>query len=171
MMVYKEMCKITSMNTGTPEEIAEILFSSEPSAPRSIKLISDDDINDYCYGFEILSTILFEGFEILTDGLDKVKKNEIEDAHFEIIQPWINSLGFNVNYYKLDNSELDNTHYCRVVFNNGSDKGYFNMKNIDKNYSFIRNANFNTNEDHTQDEYTCLLHGDKESYLIYFVPL
>ena len=116
---------------STPEDIAQEIFSDIPKPSNSYGIITDDPDQDYSYGFEILLIILFEGLDIMVEGLDKLDE-ELTGEHFEIIQPWINSLGFNIEYYKLDNQELDNQQYCKVVFNNGKDSNFFHMKNIKK---------------------------------------
>ena len=58
---------------STPEDIAQEIFSDEPKPPKSYGIISEDQDQDYSYGFEILLIILFEGLDIMVEGLDKLK--------------------------------------------------------------------------------------------------
>lgn len=155
----------------TPEQIARQLFRYEPKEPSTVKITTSDTENDLEYGFEIILTILLEGLDYMTNGLNNMYIEDITNEHFECLQPWIKSLGFKLEYNKIDNDYFDNTHYCRVIFNNDIDKGMFIMKNITKNYTFLKNANFDFTISHKSDEFTCLFKGQEESYLIYFNKL
>lgn len=160
------------MSEYTPEAIAKKIFSATPQAEKTISLITKEEIdNDYSYGFEILLTILFEGLDILIEGLNKLEQDDIDEEHFKLLSPWFKSLGFDIMCYTIDKNDFDNSHYCRVVFNNTSDSGFFIMRNIMKNYHFIKNGNFDITTPHTPDEYTCIMNSKNKIINIYFKPL
>ena len=134
----------------SPEEIARKIFAADAQHPLTYSIIASGEENtDYYYVFEILYTILFEGFDILVKGLDKVNPDNIEIDHFKQINPWFHSIGFNINVeecIKSDNSYEN--YYCKTIIKDSSYKFFFKQKNISKNYHFFLSYKL-TNSQHS----------------------
>lgn len=147
---------------GTPEQIALKLFSNDVKPPNTIHLFIKD-INNKIEIFEILLTILFDGLNIMLDGLYNINHNDINNEHLEIINPWFESIGFKI-IAEISNVAPPN-YYCRILLNNNDNKGYFFMKNIDKPYTFIINGKFNNYDqngsiifqDHNLEDFICIM--------------
>lgn len=159
----------------TPEEIAHTLFIKDPEIPNSQRIISDDSENyDIINVFEILLQILFEGFNILTNGFDDTDINNITYEHILSLNPWMNSLGFNLNVETFDKNQtyLYNKYYCRALIKTMNDniKNEFNKRNIQKNYHFFINKYYcdNNIDDRELDELYAIIETNNCVFKIYF---
>lgn len=127
-----------------PEKIAHELFTNEPKAPNSCQLLADVDVQDKFYIYEILMTILLEGFDVLTGGLDGIKPSMISPSHFTNMNKWFNSIGFNISIKSSQkvNEEEYQEYYCKIIIKDASYEFFFNLKNIQKNYHFFLNPKY-----------------------------
>ena len=132
----------SNIHNYTPEEIAEILFSDDPKDPCTFQILGEQTHDNLTYNFEILITILLEGLDSMTGGLDKINLDLFSSDHIDILNPWFQSMGFTVkiNDYEMRELELVQKYYCRIGLNYGNDKEIFEKKKIDKNYHFFLNA-------------------------------
>lgn len=135
---------IDSLSHLTPEEIAQILFTQEPKNSFSHQIIAEKEIADVACIFEILMIILMEGLEIITGDLSKAKLENLTCNHLLALNPWFNSLGFEIKnvesfIVKTDES-LYNNYYCKTIPRDTLHASFFQMKNINKNYHFFLNG-------------------------------
>ena len=132
-----------NIHNYTPEEIAEILFNDDPKDPCTFQILGEQTTDNITYIFEILITILLEGLDSMTGGLDKIDLDLFSSDHIDTLNPWFHSMGFTIkiNDYEMRELELVKKYYCRVGLNYGNDKKIFEQKNINKNYHFFLNAN------------------------------
>lgn len=122
----------------TPEMIANHIFSNDPQPPGSIQLLADDDEMDMEFIFEVLMTVLMEGFKLMTETIDEVTVNTCTSEHFEILGQWIRSMGFDLNVEDIVGEFSNSSHYCKVYLNNQQNEGFFYHTNIaDKLYHFV----------------------------------
>lgn len=128
---------------SSPEEIAKILFTKDALEPNSCLILAGSDNNDICTEFEILLTILFEGFNILTQGIEKINQNNINANHFNNLNPWFNSIGYKINAEVVDklDEESYNKYYSKSIINDNSYKYFFDSKKIKKPYHFFLSIN------------------------------
>ena len=123
---------------SSPYDIAQIVFSKEPGKPFTNQLWPDESLlsnNDSVSTiFEVLITILMEGINIVSGGIDKIDATDFTVEHIIALQPWFSSFGIKVN--TLTQEECNN-YYCQVIFKNNGYDPLFEMKNIDKNYHFL----------------------------------
>lgn len=130
-----------------PEDIAKIVFSDQPAEPKSYQLYcqtdEDNKVIDALDLFEIFMTIMIEGIFVRCDGnVSREILNTINDNTISSLNPWLHSLGFNVNVSiipKENVSEYEN-YYCKVVFRNDPEwTGWFDIHsdNIKKDYHYI----------------------------------
>ena len=141
------MENIDNLENNTPEDIARTIFSKDASPPQSVSLIGDSDHGDVIYIFEILLTILMEGFNILLD-IQHADLSGFNSETIEVLNPWIESLGFtmNVREYDFDNKTAYGKYYCRIRLNRGNYVQFFRIKNISKSYHFcISGTNYEDN--------------------------
>ena len=132
------------MEGNSPEQIAKTLFSVDASPPLSYHILSSAG-DDLYYSFEILFTILFEGFDVLVKGLDKIDSTKITKKHYEGLNPWFASLGYNLNVKRCDKENRNeyDKNYCKAVIKDKEYEKYFEIKNIKKNYNFFLNPKIN----------------------------
>jgi hypothetical protein len=138
--MYDETFDCSSVS---PFEIANKLFTSDPLPKNSNELrIPDADSNVMTYLFEILANILLEGLDIKFGGLNNVALSDDDYKQINLLNPWFNSIGYNVNCEKIDRTSptLDNTHYCRVMIKTPLYEHIFHFRNIQKNYHFMLNG-------------------------------
>jgi hypothetical protein len=157
---------IDNLEGQTPEEIAEALFTHEPKEENSCQLISEKEIVDLPYIFEILTIILLEGLEILAGDLSTVNLNNLTCDHISSLNPWFWSLGFNINVAVYDNSavEMIKKRYCKILIRDKLQEVFFDMKNIKKNYHFLLNGDEleqNKHKSNLKDLYSVFITGDK----------
>lgn len=134
----------------TPKTIAHQLFNQAPCDPLSKGLELNSPDTSPQYAFEVLITILLEGLSILSNEFTQIDK--IQLAHIQSAIPYFLSMGLvlNVEEYHVDEVELYNKQYCRILLNRGVDEGYFLMKNIDELYHFLINGtHYDENESKT----------------------
>jgi len=131
------------IHNHTPEEIADILFDNDPKEPHTFQILGEQKANSTTYLFEILITILLEGLNNMTDGLDKVNLDLFSSDHIDTLNPWFHSMGFVIKIHNYEMNEIDlvKGYYCRVGLNYGNDRKIFEQKKINKNYHFFLNAN------------------------------
>lgn len=136
----------------SPVEIAEELFSKEPSGITGSKqIIPHDSEYNTSMIFEILLTIYMEGLTLIDNiNLQKITINDL-------LKPnrWFNDLGFNINVLNFDRND-DNKHnysdqYCKIVLKH-SDPFIFELKNIDSEYTFLLNGIYKDNCEITKIE-------------------
>lgn len=128
----------------TPEAIAHTLFSSDPKPPCSCQIISQEEATDLTYIFEILMTIFIEGLEILAGDLSKANLDNLTEEHVSALNPWFESLGFNINVntHPRHLHEAYKGYYCKIMIKDKQQEALFNFKNIDKNYHFFINGDY-----------------------------
>ena len=59
---------------------------------------------DIYSAYEILITILMEGMNIFTDGLNTISSYDVENDHILAFDPWFYSLGINIKCETVDNN-------------------------------------------------------------------
>ena len=161
----------------SPKMVASELFTNSPKDPCTCTIISYE--MDSGIQFEILLTILVEGFRILTKtDYNEIDLNEMTEKHIEALEPWFNSLGYIIHCSKYDKKdkiykELWNDYYCKIVFNN-SDYGYlFKLKKLEEDYHFLIGGNWKKDISKIEDikEIHAIIENDKEVFDIHFSPL
>ena len=79
---------------NSPEDIARKIFTTEYKNPKSHQLFVENSNFVATYIFEILLTILMEGFEILTDDFQNINFDEFTLDHIMNLNPWIKKYWF-----------------------------------------------------------------------------
>lgn len=134
-----------NINDFSPEMIAQAIFTKDPKNPCSHQILALQEGTDLTYIFEILVTILLEGLNILTGDLKEADLSNFSVSFISSLNPWFNSLGFNINV-RIENEtekELYQEYYCRTVINNELNETLFIIKNIqDKSYHFLLNGQY-----------------------------
>lgn len=171
--------------TGTPEDLARQLFSTQPGTPCSKQILAyskNQDNDSVSFLFEILLTIYLEGFMYMLDiarknappnTSDTVIYNNMTPEELRLPDPWFQTIGFSIKIEEFNNNS---THYknlvkpksyCRILLAFDSvDKPYFFLKNIDKPYTFLLcNTYTATNK---LDKIYAILNRNDKSYKIYF---
>jgi len=127
----------TDCQKATPEDIANIVFSTEPDKNTRFQIYCDDNIHD-TFGivtiFEIFATIFVEG--MFKKNIKNVNKETILS-----LNPWLNMLGYEVEVEVFNRDEKDkvaNFYSWVVLKSDPSWKQYFELSEIDKNYKFVR---------------------------------
>lgn len=178
-----------SAPSGTPEEIAKMLFSNKPDDPCSRCIIPYSEgaeeiqtVDKVSFNFEILLTIYLEG---LMNIMDVIKQNNELVADMDIYNnlsmsdlkfpdPWFKSFGYSISVteYGADrrrefNNKIKPFSYCRIILSfDPKDRTVFIMKNITKKYHFLLSSNYRpTNV--MEDMYAVLTKNDV-SYVIKF---
>jgi len=129
----------------SPEMIAHEIFTKDPKDPCSHQILAYQDGADLTYIYEILITILVEGLNILTGGLREADLSDFTKSHITALNPWFQSLGFNINVEAYDETDKENykEYYCRTLINNKLHETLFLMKNMpNKTYHFFLNGSF-----------------------------
>lgn len=161
----------------SPKMVAAKLFTNSPQDPGSCMILSYE--MDAGIQFEILITILVEGFKILTNTDYKdIDLNEMTENHIEALEPWFNSLGYFIHCceYKKKDKELKDlweNYYCKIIFNN-ADYGYlFELKKFDEDYHFLLGGNWKKDIKEVEDikELHTIIENDDKVFDIYFTPL
>lgn len=134
------------LNNCSPEDIAKHVFSKSHNNLGTYSMLLDSSTNDGkdpIYIFEILINILMEGLNIFTNGFHKVDFNEIDSEYILGLSPWFKSLGFRlyVDAYHIDDTDMYDNYYCKIIIKNDGNEGLFIMKNISKSYHFFINGN------------------------------
>ena len=136
----------------SPENIAQALFTQDPKPPCSHQILTYDEktdnkkYGDLTYIFEILITILMEGLDIFSGGLDKTDLNNFTEKHITNLNPWFNSIGFNINVETFTKDVKDickdqyDNYYCKIMVRTKLFETFFLMKNVSKNYHFLLNG-------------------------------
>lgn len=142
MQEYEEYIEENyNYRTIEPKSFATDLFSYEPNNINYI--YSEEDDNDLTLIFEILVTIMMEGLEYFTQGLDNIDLDDFGEKHILFLKPWFQSIGFNIFIEKFDRNEYENfsNYYCRILINNRKEElGYvFNQQSINETYHFTLN--------------------------------
>jgi hypothetical protein len=138
-----ETLDVDEMDDFSPEAIAEYLFTQNPQPPNSCKIITTQRDVDITFIFEILMTIFWEGIDILVDGLDTIKLEDITKEVIVGLNPWINSIGFNMYVKIVDYSDQKSyeEYYCKILTKH-MHSTWFSVKGIETNYTFNLNGNF-----------------------------
>ena len=160
---------------GSPKELASYLLSSDPLPPNTIQLTSDqDDEEDACYVFQLLSNILMEAIGYLTNDFTNLNLNEFTPDTIYNLNPYFKSMGFTIvvkEYNKNDEEYKD--YYSRVILKNSEYETFFIMKNITTNFHFLLNGNgdyLNTNKTRPLDELALIFYvNDKVFHITYHV--
>jgi hypothetical protein len=168
------------LNGYSPERIAQAIFSKKPEPPLTQQLMLDPtqaDI-DPSYIVEILMTVLLEGLDIFTGGLKEADLSNFNSQLITAMNPWFNSLGFNIKVATVDQEDKDlyEEFYCRAVLNRGSTQALFTINNVeDRSYHFLLNGTYlemNRAKTNVSDLYGVFTEQDK-AYLIsfdFFIP-
>lgn len=162
---------ISQMEDFSPEGIAQFLFNQEPKSTGSCEIITENDGADLSYVFEILLTILLEGLEILSNGLDHVDLAEITPEHILGLNPWFYSLGFKIRIIEKEYKDQEDfqDYYCKVLTKHFN-AVWFQIKGIEKSYTFNLNGNFlelNKERKNLKELFAVFKNGSK-AYLISF---
>lgn len=156
-----------SLTGYTPEEIAKFIFTTDIDKLDYYNILAEkEDNSDPYFSFEILITILFEGFDILVEGLNDVNIDMIEKNHFIKLIPWFKKLGYTINIEEYDSNHILIDHYCKAIINNGVYKMLFSIKNIKKNYHFLVNQVHPKND--TLENIYCLFKNKNHVYKLSF---
>lgn len=158
----------------SPKMVASKLFTTEAKDPCSCMILSYE--MDASIQFEILITVLVEGFRILTKTEYKdINLNELTEKHIEALEPWFQSLGYFIhcNEYKKKDEELKDLwkgYYCKIIFNNDDYKYLFELKKLDEDYHFLLGQNWKKNIKDVEDitEIHAIIENDDKVFDIYF---
>ena len=133
------------MEDFSPEKLAGTLFQKEPGVPNSCQLrFTQDDDLDASYIFEILVTVLMEGLDIFSGGLDKVDLKDFSSEQVLNLNQWFRSIGYNITVkeYPIADREKYEEYYCKIVTRTSADEMLFQIRGINKNYTFNLNGDF-----------------------------
>ena len=134
----------------TPENIAEILFSKMPDDPLTKQLLIDipeNDENTSTFIYEILLTILLEGIMKFNNNLENTNLDDVQLNHIEALNPWFNSLRFNLKINEFDkteeNEEQYKYYYSKIILKKMPEyEMLFEINKIEKNYTFFLNSRY-----------------------------
>jgi hypothetical protein len=131
------------LSNKTPEEIAYELFTKEPSNLSPIGLFMEGADNT-SYIFEVMITILLEGIDTFSNGINNIEIDLLEKEYLLALNPWFQAIGFNINIDIIDrnNKEQYEDYYCKVVLRNYGYGPIFQEKNIIKDYHFFGNYKY-----------------------------
>ena len=128
---------------GSPKKLASYLLSSDPLPPNTIHLTSEDNEEENaCYVFQLLSNILMESIGYLTDDFTNLNLNEFTPDIIYNLNPYFKSMGFTIavkEYEKNDEEYKD--YYSRIILKNSEYETFFIMKNITNKFHFLLNGN------------------------------
>ena len=131
---------LEDLQDSSPESIANFLFSQDPQKPYTCQLITGQDTTDISYIFEILLTILLEGLDMVSNGLDQFDTSNLTPELITQLDPWFNSLGIKLKISEILWKDIGNTsYYCRIITKFTAPE-WFDLKHIQKNYSFNLNG-------------------------------
>jgi len=122
----------------TPENIAQYIFTKQPMERCSYQILAEQDDADLTLIFEILVTIMMEGIDIFSGGLDNVNLNDFTMNHIVGLNPWFKSIGFKIKAQIIERDQ-DYDRYCKIVLRLRN-RPIFDIKNIDKSYHFFING-------------------------------
>lgn len=127
--------------TSDPVSIAKLIFNSEPKTQNSFQFITVSETSDLHIIYEILITILMEGFNIFTHDFEHINLDSFSSDFITNLNPWFNSFGFriSVDTFNLSHLHLCNNYYCKILIKTKGTKPIFISKNIHKNYHFLLN--------------------------------
>ena len=126
--------------------IANHIFSHDPQPIGSIQLVATYTEMDTEFIYEVLLTILMEGFKLMVESIEEVSVENCSADHIILLGQWIQSLGFDLIVEEC--AGTTNNYYCKVLLNNQQNTAFFYHKKItDKQYHFILNST-QTNDDH-----------------------
>ena len=147
---------------ATPKNIAQMLFTMNYKDPDTYQIVADEDMNDVYCVFEVLLNILMEGFDILSGGLDKINTSMINVEHFKGLDPWFQSIGFNIytDLYEYEDKLEYDKNYCKILINDENNKSFFEFKQIKDNFHFFLNAKRNEDLNTLIDIYAVYINGD-----------
>lgn len=127
-----------------PCDVAKIVFSNAPEAPKSCQLYCESDTNEKLTPvdiFEIFLTILVEGMFIKFNPITKDTLKSFDENVILKLSPWLQSLGFDttVDVLQKENVSDYDKHYCKIILRSDpSWEQYFEThENIVKDYHFI----------------------------------
>lgn len=129
---------------ATPKMIANHLFSNEPGPIGSIQLTANEDEMDTGFIYEVLLTVVAEGLMMMADNVEDVTRDNISADHIEVLNQWINVLGFNVEVATEEGNPTD--YYCNVMLRNSENENYFVFQKLKEDYHFLRSASSVENE-------------------------
>jgi len=148
-MSYVHEVNLDELDDMTPENIAEVIFSEQPAEKCSLEIIAPGlEMRDI---FEVLITILLEGFVILNQGLDDIDIEKVTDDHIRAMNPWFESFGYTIDIQSII-GENPQKHYCRCVLRNTYNIHLFKMNKITKDYHFFINSEITNKEFKSLDE-------------------
>jgi len=148
-----------------PSEMATILFHNNDDQYGMIGEIDDFIICDL---FEILLTILLEGFQKI--GIKDL--SNMDESTIESLNPYMQKIGFQYRVSqcdKYDKSEYEE-YYCRILLRNESNEHFFQMKGLTNMYHFILNGTYlesNKSKQHIDQLYS-IFEVDNYVYTIKF---
>lgn len=131
--------------THTPKQIAKNIFSKAAEEPLSKQLFISEEGSDLSYIFEIMLTILVEGLDIFTKGLNVYDLSSFSEENITMLNPWMNSMGFKVKAQCVEEeyTEEYSKYYCRVILNKDEYKELFVINEVENvTYHFLLNGTF-----------------------------
>lgn len=151
----------------TPEDLAEVLFTEEPKEPNSCMLDAeiigelDGTISDI---HQILLTVMMEGIIHLQGSIANIDRTNFSMDYLYNLNPWFKSIGYKllIGEYTKDDTKNHNDYYSKILLNDSLNEGYFIMKNINKDYSFVINyKNYNRQYSKLSDMYSIFENNGK----------
>jgi hypothetical protein len=130
----------------TPEDIALLLFSKMPDDPLTKQLLIDlpeNDSNAHTYVHEILLTILLEGIMKFNNNLENTNLDDVQLIHIEALNPWFNSLRFDLKITELEKTDEEEYkyYYSKIILKKMPEyEMLFEINHIEKNYTFFVNS-------------------------------
>nr|QBK88376.1 MAG: hypothetical protein LCMiAC01_00400 [Mimivirus LCMiAC01] len=133
---------IDNLDGLSPENIANKIFNNDPKEPCSCQLIAPGSDGDLTYVFEVLLTILMEGFAILSGDITTIPLDSFSENSIMALNPWIQSMGLNLIVSEIDasNKEEYTNYYNRIVLNRDMHEQLFIIMRNNKSYHFLLNG-------------------------------
>ncbi len=154
----------------TPETISAVLLSKQEQIPCTVNIGLNTNTEELDL-FQYYLTILLECICCYTDDFRNINVKSIDEKILSSFKPYLHTVGIILNIKQHEKKDTDSysNYYCRVMLKN-IEEGYFLIKKIPKNYTFIiSHAYVNVDESllKLKDLYAIFHSGDK-TYSILF---
>lgn len=176
-MEYYTENSLGDIQTSSPDDIAEKLFSDVPQKECTYNLNLSENTNDMDapFVFEILISILLEGMAILHDDFENCDLKQMNANTIKMVAPYMRSLCFDLNVEEFNNklkltTPFINDFYCKIILKCDKEYTTYFIKDLQKDFTFFFNPKYGKNYPKTRDlkEIYAILKVDDKTYKIFF---